>query len=70
MKGQDGTYYGVARWPDRDTWRRRSEPEAADPQAIRLMGELAEVSFPPLELEVTDHFLALETHSRLATIFP
>jgi hypothetical protein len=27
MKGQDSTYYGVARWPDRDTWRRRSEPE-------------------------------------------
>ena len=41
-----------------------------DPQASRLIGELAEVSFPPLELEVTDDFLALETHSRLATIFP
>ena len=41
-----------------------------DPQASRLIGELTEVSFPPLELEVTDHFLALETHSRLATIFP
>ena len=24
MKGPDGTYYGVARWADRDTWRRRS----------------------------------------------
>jgi hypothetical protein len=34
------------------------------------MEELTEVSFPLLELEVTDHFLALETHSRLATIFP
>ena len=70
MKGQDGTYYGVPRWPDRDTWRRRSEPEAADPQASRLIGELTEVSFPPLELKVTGDFLALETHSRLATIFP
>ena len=70
MKGQDSTYYGVARWPDRDTWRRRSEPEEGDPQASRLMEELTEVSFPLLELEVTDHFLALETHSRLATIFP
>ena len=69
MKGQDGTYYGVPRWPDRDTWR-RSEPEAADPQASRLMGELTEVPFPPLELKVTGDFLALETHSRLATIFP
>jgi heme-degrading monooxygenase HmoA len=29
MEGQYGTCYGVARWPDRDTWRRRSEPEAA-----------------------------------------
>ena len=34
------------------------------------MGELTEGSFPPLELEVTDYFLALETHSRLSAIFP
>ncbi len=58
----DGTYYAVARWPNRDSWLRRSEPHPADPQASQIMGELTEISFPPVELKVTDDMLALEPH--------
>ncbi len=63
MQSNDGTYYAVARWPGRDQWVNRSQPEAADPQAMQTMGELIEESFPPIELEVTDDMLASETHS-------
>jgi hypothetical protein len=60
MRATDGTYYAVARWPNRDQWLRRSKPGPADPQASRVMGELAEISYPPVELEVTDDLLALD----------
>lgn len=67
MHANDGTYYAVARWPSRDLWLRRSEPDPADPQASGIMRELTEVSFPPIELCVTDDMLALEPHHRLRT---
>jgi heme-degrading monooxygenase HmoA len=63
MQSNDRTYYAVARWPERDQWVNRSQPEAADPQAMQTMGGLIKESFPPVELEVTDDMLALEPHS-------
>lgn len=63
MQANDGTYYAVARWPSRDLWIRRSEPEPADPQASRIMVDMIEMSFPHIELEVTDDMLALEPHA-------
>ena len=62
MYATDGTYYAVARWPNRDLWSRRSEPDPADPEASRVMGELTEISYLPVELEVTDDMLALDPH--------
>ena len=63
MQASYGTYYAVARWPSRDLWLRRSNPEPADPLASQVMGEMVETSFPPVELEVTDDMLAMEPHS-------
>lgn len=63
MEGNDGTYYAVAGWPIRDLWSNRSNPEPAAPQASQTMGELTEMSYPPVKLEVTDDMLELETHS-------
>ena len=63
MQSKDGTYHAVARWPEREQWINRSQPEAADPQAMRTMGDLIEESFPPIELEVTDDMLAMEPYS-------
>ena len=60
MQSKDGIYHAVAKWQERDQWVNRSQPEAADPQAMQTMGELIEESFPPLELEVTDDMLALD----------
>jgi hypothetical protein len=63
MQSKGGTYHVVARWPERDLWAARSQPEAADPQAMQTMGESIEESFPPIELEVTDDMLAFEPYS-------
>lgn len=62
MHATDGTYYAVARWPTRDLWLGRSDPDPADPQASQTMAGLIETNFPPIELEVTDDMLALEPH--------
>ena len=63
MQSNDGIYHAVARWPERDQWVARSQPEPADPQAMQTMGDLIEESFPPIELKVTDDMLALEPFS-------
>ena len=63
MDGKDGTYYALARWPNRDLWANRSRPGPADPQSSQTMAELTEMSFPPVELEVTDDMLQLEPHA-------
>jgi hypothetical protein len=60
MQAADGTYYAVAMWPNRELWANRSVPGPADPEASRIMGELTESAFPPVELEVSDDLLALE----------
>ncbi len=60
MKAGDGTYYAIARWPDRDLWLNRSQPEAADPEASKTMGELTEAAYPPIELEVSEDMLQLQ----------
>ena len=63
MEWNGGTYYAVARWPTGTYGLQRSNPTPAAPQASQTMGELTEVSFPTVELEVTDDMLKLETHS-------
>ncbi len=63
MQAVDGTYYGVARWPSRDLWLLRSNPEPADPLASQVMADLIETTYPPVELDVTDDMLATEQHT-------
>jgi len=41
----------------------RSNSEPAVPQASQTKDGLTEMSYPPVELEVTDDMLELETHS-------
>ena len=63
MHAADGTYYAVARWPNRELWLRRSDPDPADAQASQSMGESIDISFPPIELDVTDDMLELDPHN-------
>ena len=56
-KLDDGTWMGVARWPDRASLERfRAGP--ADPKAFSLMADAVAESFPPLESEVVDDLWA------------
>ncbi|MQG10400.1 MAG: hypothetical protein FI716_02765 [SAR202 cluster bacterium] len=63
MQATDGTYYGVARWPSRDLWLVRSNPEPAHPLASQVMADLIETTFSAVELDVTDDMLATEQHT-------
>ncbi|MCJ7556024.1 MAG: antibiotic biosynthesis monooxygenase [Gammaproteobacteria bacterium] len=49
----DGWWLAYAQWPDRQTWERSGEMEAADPAAARMMAESVEERLPPILLEAT-----------------
>lgn len=57
LKADDRTYYAMAQWPTQESWGKRSEPSAADPEASQLMRQLTETPYPPVLLTLTDDLL-------------
>ncbi len=51
LRDRDGTYVGIARWPDRESWM-RCRLEA--PELAREQQEAIVERFEPLELEMLD----------------
>ncbi len=57
MQAQDGDFFALAQWPNRDLWLARNNPSQADPTASRRMQDAIEHAYEPVELQVTDDLL-------------
>jgi quinol monooxygenase YgiN len=47
----DGWWVAYAQWPDRQTWERSQQMEAADVDAQQMMADAIEERMPPILLE-------------------
>lgn len=56
-RAEDGTWVAYAQWPDRRAWEMSQGEAAVDAEAQEMMRRSAEMSHPPMLMEVTDDLL-------------
>lgn len=56
-RAEDGTWIAYAQWPDRRTWEAASKITPADAEAVGMMRESVETSFPNTYMSVAEDLL-------------
>jgi hypothetical protein len=56
-RAEDGTWVAYAQWPDRQAWEMSQGQGVVDVEASEMMRRSAEMSHPPILMEVADDLL-------------
>ncbi|HEV2801191.1 MAG TPA: antibiotic biosynthesis monooxygenase [Pyrinomonadaceae bacterium] len=62
-RAEDGTWVAYAQWPDRQTWQAGRSVPTIDAEAVVLMKESIETSYPEMLLEVAEDLLTSRSFS-------
>ncbi|MEW6732643.1 MAG: antibiotic biosynthesis monooxygenase [Acidobacteriota bacterium] len=56
-RGEDGTWYAYAQWPDKQTWEAAGKIPVEHREALVMMQESIEQTYPSIYLDVVDDLL-------------